>query len=273
MFFFSFIMRLTVHWTPPQVLSHLPLQCSCRRLLRTQTCCPRIHSSAVKIHGGMVLHGTPLLHIQRANNTFRSNGWISSEFTERLGNNSSKWQESITRFASKILRFPRIHSKAGTTRKEWRFGWRISRWTRRVLTDRSTRWRWCPCRLLVDSRWLHLSSSLWISSSTLCAERSNISSSTEIYWRDQSYLYKSGRVRLLERWCGSKFIRFLERIHGLHFIERSISKGISVVWRKTYKNSSNCQTWEFVAWSLVQNGKSRSDERKARMGKRETKAR
>ena len=32
-----------------------PLLCSCRPLLRTQTCCPRIHISTVKIHGGMVL--------------------------------------------------------------------------------------------------------------------------------------------------------------------------------------------------------------------------
>ena len=40
--------------TPAQVLSHLPLLCYCRPLLRTQTC-PRIHLSTVKIHGGMVL--------------------------------------------------------------------------------------------------------------------------------------------------------------------------------------------------------------------------
>ena len=36
-------------------LSHLPLLCYCRLLLRTQTCCPRIHVSTVKIHGRMVL--------------------------------------------------------------------------------------------------------------------------------------------------------------------------------------------------------------------------
>ena len=37
-----------------KVLSHRPLLCYCRPLLRTQTCSPRIHLSTVKIHGGMV---------------------------------------------------------------------------------------------------------------------------------------------------------------------------------------------------------------------------
>ena len=49
-----FILRLTAQRTPAQVLSHLPLLCYCRPLLRIQTCCPRIHLSAVKIHGRMV---------------------------------------------------------------------------------------------------------------------------------------------------------------------------------------------------------------------------
>ena len=38
-----FTLRLTEHGTPAQVLFHLPLLCYCRPLLRTQTCCPRIH--------------------------------------------------------------------------------------------------------------------------------------------------------------------------------------------------------------------------------------
>ena len=50
-----FTLRLTVQWTRALVLSHLPLLCYCRPLLRTQTCCPRIHLSTVKIHGKMVL--------------------------------------------------------------------------------------------------------------------------------------------------------------------------------------------------------------------------
>ena len=50
-----FTLRLTVQWTRALVLSHLPLLCYCRPLLRTQTCCPRIHLSTVKIHRRMVL--------------------------------------------------------------------------------------------------------------------------------------------------------------------------------------------------------------------------
>ena len=38
--------------------------------------------------------------IQRANNSFRSNGWISSDFSERFVKNSSSWQQSITWYLS-----------------------------------------------------------------------------------------------------------------------------------------------------------------------------
>ena len=61
-------------------------------------------------------------------------------------------------------------SQAGTNRKQWRSQWRNSRRLGRV----TNRWRWSPCRLMVDPRWLHLSSSQWTSSSSLCAERRNI---------------------------------------------------------------------------------------------------
>ena len=78
-----------------------------------------------------------------------------------------RWYSKIVR---KRLRFPRIQSETGTHRKERRSQWRTSRWTGRSSTDRINRWRWSPCRLLVDSRWLQLSSSQWTSSSTLRAE-------------------------------------------------------------------------------------------------------
>ena len=38
--------------------------------------------------------------IQRANNSFRSNGWISADFSERFVKNSSSWQQSITWYLS-----------------------------------------------------------------------------------------------------------------------------------------------------------------------------
>ena len=49
--------------------------------------------------------------------------------------------------------FPRTHSIARTNRKERRFQQRTSMWTGRVSTGRTNRWRWSPCRLLVNSRW------------------------------------------------------------------------------------------------------------------------
>ena len=78
---------------------------------------------------------------------------------------SCRWYSKIVR---KRPRIPRTHSNVGTTCKERRSQWRTSRRTRRVSTDRVKRWRWSPERLLVDPRWLHLSSSLWTSSSTPC---------------------------------------------------------------------------------------------------------
>ena len=81
---------------------------------------------------------------------------------------NSRWDSKIVR---KRPRFPRTHSKAGKNRKEWKSEWRTSRRIGRVSTNRIYRWRWSPCRLLVDPSWLHLSSSQWTSSSTPCAER------------------------------------------------------------------------------------------------------
>ena len=64
-------------------------------------------------------------------------------------------------------------TEAGTDRKERRSQWRTSRRTGRVSTDRIKRWRWSPDKLLICSRWLHLSPSQRSSSSTLCDERRN----------------------------------------------------------------------------------------------------
>ena len=100
-----------------------------------------------------------------------------------------RWHSKIVR---KRLRIPRTHSQAGTSRKERKSQRRISRRTGRVSTDRIKRWHWSPYRLLVDSRWLHLSSSQWTSSSTPCAERRNILHATEIHWCNQVHSYKSG---------------------------------------------------------------------------------
>ena len=77
--------------------------------------------------------------------------------------------------------------------------------------------------------------------STLYAERRNIPKSTEIHWRDQSYLYKTGRVarktcwRLLECWRESKFIRFMEN-----------DSRISLYWKKNLPTDTSCpgEDWQ-----------------------------
>ena len=48
--------------TSTSCLSFPPPLCYCRPLLRTQTCCPRIQLSTVKIQGRMAFYGIPLLH-------------------------------------------------------------------------------------------------------------------------------------------------------------------------------------------------------------------
>ena len=47
--------RVTAHRTPAQVRSLLLFLCYCRPLRPSQTCCPRIQVSTVKIHGKMAL--------------------------------------------------------------------------------------------------------------------------------------------------------------------------------------------------------------------------
>ena len=120
-----------------------------------------------------------------------------------------RWYIKIVR---KRLRYPRTNSQAGTDRQERRFQWRTSRRIGRVSTGGIYRWRWSPCRLPVDSRWLHLSSSQWISSSTLCAKRRNIPYSTEIYGCHKVYSRCSGRHarETCRSWleCGRGFTKF-----------------------------------------------------------------
>ena len=96
---------------------------------------------------------------------------------------------------------------------------------------------------LVDPRWLHLSSSKWTTSSTLCAERKKHTYSSEIHWCYQAHnTYWSGCLTRKEDWRLSEcrfeqaFVRLLgERIHKIHSLEREGSKGIFVVWEKRLK--------------------------------------
>ena len=158
---------------------------------------------------------------------------------------SGRWYSKIV---WKRLRIPRTHSRAGTTCKEWRSR-RTSRRTGRVSTDRSNRWRWCPCRLQVDPRWLHLSSSQWTPSSTLCAEGTTIPYSAEIHKCNKVYSHLMSMTTGMWTW--------------IQVYQSDFCKGCGP--GRTDKDSSNWQTtWECVARSMDPNWKSRSNERKAR---------
>ena len=85
---------------------------------------------------------------------------------------NSRWYSKIV---AKRPRIPRTHCEAGTTVGSEDLSGELQVESGEVSTDRNKRWRWSPCRLLVDTRWLHLSSSQWTSSSSPCAERRNTS--------------------------------------------------------------------------------------------------
>ena len=69
----------------------------------------------------------------------------------------------------------------------------------------------------------------WTESSIKCAERRNISCSSEIYWCCEVYKYRTGRGtrkmywRLLECWWRLKIVRFVDRIHEIYYVERDTS--------------------------------------------------
>ena len=88
-----------------------------------------------------------------------------------------------SRMYSKIvrerLRIPRTHSKAGTNTH----GVKIPELQgARASFNRTNRWRWSPKRFLVDSRWLHASSSHWTSRSTQCAGGRDIPYPTDFFF-------------------------------------------------------------------------------------------
>ena len=109
------------------------------------------------------------------------NWWMHRIFTleEWIRFPVRRWYRKIV---MKRPRIPSTHSQAGATCNEWRSQWRKSRRIGRVSTGRTYWWRWSPWRFLVDSRWLHPSSSHWTTITTLCAERRNVPYSTKIHW-------------------------------------------------------------------------------------------
>ena len=139
------------------------------------------------------------------------------------------------------------------------------------------RWRWSPCRLLVDSRWLHLSSSQWTSSSpTLHAIEETFpfpmkyidvtrSTHTDLdvmqEQRIDDYWNVDSNRSLSDSWRG--FTKFTPK--------KKISQGIFVVWEEIDKSSNDYETRSCMAWSMEHNWESSSESRTTRMEKREAK--
>ena len=173
----------------------------------------------------------------------------------------------------KRLRIPWTRVKAGRKCKKWTSQVRDSRRNGGTSTSRNERLRWSPYRLLVNSRWLHLSPSQWTSCSTQCAKRRNIPYSPEVYWCNQNHTHWFGRHareaywRLLECWFEQKFVRFVEWFHEIHIIERkTFPNGYMWSGREIDKSSSNHTTRSRVAGGMVQRWRSRTESRKTRMG-------
>ena len=101
------------------------------------------------------------------------------------------------------------YSKAGSICNAWKSQGRNSKHFGHVAADRIKRWHWSPKCLLVHRRWLQSSSSHWISSSNLRAERRIFPNPIDECWRDRNYANHSGGVarkafqRLLECQRGS----------------------------------------------------------------------
>ena len=169
-----------------------------------------------------------------------------------------------SKIVRKRPRIPRTHSEAGTNRKEWRFQQRTSWWTRSLSTDRIHRWRGSPCRLLVNPRWLHLSSSHWTSSSTLRAEGRNIPYSTEIHWCYEVYSFRSG--------CATR--KQIDDYWNV-FLNKSLSDSCKDFTKFTIFKE---KPWKGYMWSVerltkIQTTLRPENVRKTRKGKRKTEAR
>ena len=83
---------------------------------------------------------------------------------------STRWYSTIVRERLRIPRTPLLEPET-TVRSEDDLSGEIQGESAGVSTGKTNRWRWTPCRLLVDPRWLHLSSSHWTSSSNSTCRR------------------------------------------------------------------------------------------------------
>ena len=154
-------------------------------------------------------------------------------------NSFFRWYSKIVR---KRLRIPRIHSKAGTDRKEWRSQWRTSCWTRRATENAEV----CADFWSIQGDFIY---------------HHHTEPRVQLYVpKEETFLipliwmcYKRIDWRLLECRFEQGFVRFVKRIHKVHFVEREASKRIFVVRVEIDKDSNDFQTRLCMARSMDEN--------------------
>ena len=143
----------------------------------------------------------------------------------------------------------------------------------------NARWRGSWNWLLDHYKRIHLSSSRWTQSQTVRAERRIISYSVEVHRRHQGYKCTIGCDagekfrRLLERWWRKRIVRFVDRLHKIHCVERKATWWIYMVRWETYEETNNLKTRQRVAGYVEAYVWCSGKESKTKMGHRETKAR
>ena len=94
----------------------------------------------------------------------------------------------------------------------------------------------------------------------------------KLHWRDQDNTHtnldvlQEKRQRLLDRRVGSRLIGTLYQFHAVYNVEWKTSSRIFVVWEAPDTDSSNYQTWLFVAWDLDWHVESSQESRRSKTG-------
>ena len=76
--------------------------------------------------------------------------------------------------------------------------------------------------------------------------------------------------RLLERWWRSRNVRYVDRIHKVHYFWWKTTGWIYMVWEKTDKKADDLQSRHFVARDLERHVGSVKTKREAKVGHRKT---
>ena len=178
---------------------------------------------------------------------------------------SCRWYSKSVR---KRLRIPGIHTEAGTDRKETRFQQRTSWWTGKVSTDRNHRWRWSPCRFLVDPRGLICRHHIEPRFQLYVPKEETFRKSIVIYIDVTRSTYFDLDV-LQEKRLGRHFVKFLERIHKiLSLLKEKPPKGHTCSRRRLTKIQTTTRSenlWPEV-WTKM--GKAAQNRKETGMDKR-----